>query len=244
MQRLEAAQERRIGRFVAEVSAIDADEPFPPALLAALQRLVPCDAVIYSGLDRISERYLEGVMFPVEDGEDGADDGLDYWAIRHLHPVCNHHQTTGDWSAYRLSDFVSLRQLRSSRIYDEWFRPLGVERYLAVGLDAPLTHTKCFLFERGPGRDFDAGDSLVLNALRPYLAMRYDVAARRRPSAAELTAREREIVDLVGEGLTNAQVAERLWISPGTVRRHLENVYAKLGVRTRTAAVRAADRQA
>jgi DNA-binding CsgD family transcriptional regulator len=42
---------------------------------------------------------------------------------------------------------------------------------------------------------------------------------------------------LVAEGLTNTQIAERLWISPGTVRRHLQNVFAKLGVHTRTAAV-------
>ena len=42
---------------------------------------------------------------------------------------------------------------------------------------------------------------------------------------------------LVAEGLTNKQIAERLWISPGTVRRHLQNAFAKLGVHTRTAAV-------
>jgi DNA-binding CsgD family transcriptional regulator len=52
-----------------------------------------------------------------------------------------------------------------------------------------------------------------------------------------LTAREREILDLVAEGRTNAEIAERLWVSPGTVRRHLENIYAKLGVHTRMAAV-------
>jgi DNA-binding CsgD family transcriptional regulator len=60
------------------------------------------------------------------------------------------------------------------------------------------------------------------------------------PRATEsrpLTGREHEIVMLVAEGLTNAQIAERLWISPGTVRRHLENVFAKLDVHTRTAAV-------
>jgi DNA-binding CsgD family transcriptional regulator len=51
-----------------------------------------------------------------------------------------------------------------------------------------------------------------------------------------LTSREREILDLVAEGRTNAQIAERLWLSPGTVRKHLDNVYAKLGVHTRTAA--------
>lgn len=52
-----------------------------------------------------------------------------------------------------------------------------------------------------------------------------------------LTRREHEVVMLVAEGLTNTQIAERLWISPGTVRRHLQNVFAKLGVHTRTAAV-------
>jgi DNA-binding NarL/FixJ family response regulator len=51
-----------------------------------------------------------------------------------------------------------------------------------------------------------------------------------------LTSREREILDLVAEGRTNAEIAERLWLSLGTVRKHLDNVYAKLGVHTRTAA--------
>ncbi len=52
-----------------------------------------------------------------------------------------------------------------------------------------------------------------------------------------LTPREHEVVLLVAEGLTNADIARQLWISPGTVRRHLENVFAKLDVHTRTAAV-------
>jgi DNA-binding CsgD family transcriptional regulator len=57
-----------------------------------------------------------------------------------------------------------------------------------------------------------------------------------------LTRREQEVLALVAEGLTNAEIGLRLWISAGTVRRHLENVYAKLEVHTRTAAVRAAYR--
>jgi DNA-binding NarL/FixJ family response regulator len=51
-----------------------------------------------------------------------------------------------------------------------------------------------------------------------------------------LTAREREILDLVAEGRTNAEIAERLCVSFGTVKKHLDNIYAKLGVHTRTAA--------
>ena len=51
-----------------------------------------------------------------------------------------------------------------------------------------------------------------------------------------LTSRESEIMELVASGLTNAAIAERLWISPGTVKKHLDNVFAKLGVSNRTAA--------
>jgi DNA-binding CsgD family transcriptional regulator len=52
-----------------------------------------------------------------------------------------------------------------------------------------------------------------------------------------LTPREQEVLSWVSRGKTNAEIARLLWISPGTVRKHLENVYAKLGVNTRTAAV-------
>jgi DNA-binding CsgD family transcriptional regulator len=49
-----------------------------------------------------------------------------------------------------------------------------------------------------------------------------------------LTPRERESLELVAEGRTNAEVAGLLWVSPGTVRKHPENAYDKLGVHTRT----------
>ena len=54
-----------------------------------------------------------------------------------------------------------------------------------------------------------------------------------------LTSREQEVLALVAEGRSNAEIAAALWIAPGTVRTHLEHVYAKLGVQNRTAAVRA-----
>jgi DNA-binding CsgD family transcriptional regulator len=58
-----------------------------------------------------------------------------------------------------------------------------------------------------------------------------------KQSGIELTAREREVLGWVARGKTNPQIAELLWLAPSTVRKHLENVYAKLGVSTRTAAV-------
>ena len=51
-----------------------------------------------------------------------------------------------------------------------------------------------------------------------------------------LTPRQREILAHVGAGLTDSQIAERLEISPATVRKHLEQIYERLDVHTRTAA--------
>ena len=51
--------------------------------------------------------------------------------------------------------------------------------------------------------------------------------------------RERQILHHVARGKTNAQIAWQLGISAETIRKHLENVYEKLGVHTRTGAVAA-----
>jgi len=50
-----------------------------------------------------------------------------------------------------------------------------------------------------------------------------------------LTHREREIVELVAAGKTNAEIAATLWVAPSTVKKHLENVYAKTGIGRRAA---------
>jgi DNA-binding NarL/FixJ family response regulator len=55
---------------------------------------------------------------------------------------------------------------------------------------------------------------------------------------AGLTAREVEVLRLIAQGLTNAQVAEQLTISPRTVDAHLTSIYGKIGVNSRSAATR------
>lgn len=59
-------------------------------------------------------------------------------------------------------------------------------------------------------------------------------------SRSVLSTREIQVLELLAEGSTNAEIAVQLVISGGTVKRHLANVYTKLGVGTRLAAVRRA----
>ena len=60
---------------------------------------------------------------------------------------------------------------------------------------------------------------------------------RDRGAASVLSARERDVLQWVARGKTNAEIATALYISESTVRKHLQNSYEKLGVSSRTAAV-------
>lgn len=77
-----------------------------------------------------------------------------------------------------------------------------------------------------------SGDALLLEEA----CDKFGLSSREREILA-LSPREREILALLAGGKTNSEIGEALWIAPSTVRRHLEKIYAKLGVRTRTAAV-------
>ncbi|MFI5806284.1 response regulator [Streptomyces sp. NPDC051561] len=76
------------------------------------------------------------------------------------------------------------------------------------------------------------------SALAPAVAHR--LMDRMRTPAEALTKRELEVLQLVGEGLSNQQISKALFLSQATVKSHLVHIYAKLGVDSRTSAVAAA----
>ncbi|MGY0490132.1 response regulator transcription factor [Streptomyces sp. WG-D5] len=65
-------------------------------------------------------------------------------------------------------------------------------------------------------------------------------AAPPRPLPEDLTPREREVLALIGQGLPNRAIAEKLFISEATVKTHINNLFAKAGLRDRADAVRRA----
>ena len=56
------------------------------------------------------------------------------------------------------------------------------------------------------------------------------IASRRRTPLDDLTPREREVHELMGEGMTNTGIAERLFVSEGAVEKHTQRLFAKLGL--------------
>jgi two-component system response regulator DesR len=87
-------------------------------------------------------------------------------------------------------------------------------------------------------KDWSAAD--VVKAVR-MVSLGTEVFAEAKPEGGEtLTERERDVLQLIASGATNREAAERLHLSPHTVKDHTTAIYRKLGVRNRAEAVRRA----
>jgi ATP/maltotriose-dependent transcriptional regulator MalT len=116
----------------------------------------------------------------------------------------------------------------------------------AVEVTGNYDHLICAL--RGSAELLDAmvkhsrGRSVVETAAirsnDPTLCLSVDLDRRpRKARDVSLSRRECEVLELVSEGFTNVEIGKRLFISPKTVKTHLQHVYEKLDVNSRTAAV-------
>lgn len=81
-----------------------------------------------------------------------------------------------------------------------------------------------------------AGDALLSPSATRRLVAEFAAHAKTptAPVLPELTAREREVLVLVAEGLSNAEIGARLFMSPATARTHVSRILTKLGARDRT----------
>jgi DNA-binding CsgD family transcriptional regulator len=202
-------------------------------LLEVVGRLVPCDSVSWARMDlEASEQSNRSVEFGYECTvyEDPALADV-WWAHHTTHPIWGRPCP----AVVSIGDLVSPREWHRTSFYQEFMRPAGLDHDLFVQLPHPPRETHVLLLSRGPGLDFSERDHLVLQLVRPHL----EVAIRRATVRPHLTNREREILALVHDGYTNADIAKHLHVSPTTVRTHLANVFSRLGVHTRTGAVAA-----
>jgi DNA-binding CsgD family transcriptional regulator len=319
----------------AELLELEDAVAFPPRFLGRLAALLRSPEVDYSDLDRGLERSHWQAWW--REGETGSEvldsrgwDARTYFRLRHEHPTCGYRERANEWTtALKVSDFVTRREFRRTRIWNELYREDGVDHWMDVGLRPDGTRTRMLIFTRRRG-DFDERDRLVLELLQPHLQRRHDRvtaaaeaadalasleergaddprhvvlctrdgviefaspqsrrllaayfgsvngrlskavlgAVRRRPQPLvverggwrltvrattsaglvvlllgeedtrldRLTPRQRTILAHVARGQTDAQIAATIGIAPATVNKHLEQIYRRLGVHTRTAA--------
>jgi two-component system response regulator DesR len=88
-------------------------------------------------------------------------------------------------------------------------------------------------------KELGAGD--IVKAVR-MVALGMEVFGRSEERPGPLSGREREVVVLIAAGATNREIAQRLFLSPHTVKEHTSAIYRKLGVRNRAEAVKRAQR--
>ncbi len=238
MEALSAADLRGVLGFLEVAGEVDGVDPFPESVLAALLGVIPADVVSYGDYDRGGTGWRSGVRWQ---GTVLADLTPD---------ICEAHLRFTDqmphppWTplaghAVRWSDLLTRRRLHSLDIYAEVGKPLELEYQLELWMVSPSGVKGGFAFDRAE-RDFSKRDIEMLDTLRPHLAQlsRNARLRRSRPAGAGLlTPREHEILAWVARGKTNGEIAGILYLAPGTVRKHLDNVFGKLGVGNRAAAV-------
>jgi DNA-binding CsgD family transcriptional regulator len=163
------------------------------------------------------------------------------------HPlVCEHGRNPGAVTR-RIGELLPESRFRSTPLYNDYYRVIGIDHVMAVPIHVDRRLLVSFVLNR-IGRGFSDRDCARLEVMRPHLGNLYrlSVAASALPdtsedTAASLTPRERDVLRWVAAGKTDRDIGEILEISPRTVQKHLQNIYEKLGVETRTAAVMRAD---
>ena len=238
--------------FLLEAVSDEGTTPFPAHVLDGMRRVVRCETVSYREWN--PEKRLEFSL-----ASDEPEAIMQVWPaypyVRQDDPIPGGAQPRSplpdrEWlgQALTISDFIGDRQFRRTGLYAEMCKPLGVRAVMKVFLATGGATGASFVFDTTRIR-FTDSDRLALQRLIPYLVqLRRNAHARKtylallnstaaaRTRLQCLTSRERVVLARAAAGETNAMIAQALFISPGTVRKHLEHIFDKLEVRTRTEA--------
>lgn len=154
--------------------------------------------------------------------------------------MCSYPQRTADLaSVVMTADFYpTVQQAQNTPMR----RDVVTDCFSVMLISLPARHglVRRIVVGRAGPPGFTERDRQVAALLRPHVQEVLADADRRRSDAPELTPREWEVLGLVAQDLTHAQVARRLCVSARTVHKHMENIRDRLGVHSAAGAVASA----
>ena len=244
MTRLGAADLEAVLSFLEEAQTVEGPAPFTTQVLDRLKDVIGCSYATYSEIDQPARTVRQYVTCSAE--IDGVPDSpaSDWWDSPRTVQLLRYRAASGGRFIVLANAFS--RNQRTSGKFNGNFREYGVSDEIHIDLDATRRWSACL--NVSDEHDFGPREQRMLELLRPHFSGLYRSAVHRRrlhamtatfdPDAVtRLTPRERDVMACVARGLSNGQIARVLVVERSTVRKHLEHVYEKLGVGSRTAAL-------
>jgi DNA-binding CsgD family transcriptional regulator len=221
------------------------DDPTPGmpwALLHGMCRLIGCDSTNFCEFDLPVRTTLTGQNSTDEDQSLLINDPYDpddpYWRYYQDSLPCVYHERSADLSeAIKFSDFYTRKELDAHPLWREMFnRDNDTKHCMLISMPTSPGHTRRLLVWRDDGSDFTERDRLLMRVLRPHFYEVYLDSQRRLNKVPKLSRRELQVLQLAAQGRSNAEIAHELFVAVSTVRKHMENIFDRTGVRSRAAA--------
>jgi DNA-binding CsgD family transcriptional regulator len=222
--------------IVHDAAVDDSREAFPSSVLRALADLIRSDACVgYQELDLLTPfRVVDLIEVVGEQPSPKTEEA--FYTHGWQNPMhCRLHAR--EERVLLLSELLTRRGKKALEYDALVWRPHGIDDALRLWLPAPRGHSRSIYLERS-GMNYTQREKRLFSLLRPHLVRIKSHAESRRRFAGRngLTSRESEVLGWIARGKTNAEIGALLCISRHTVRKHIENIFEKLNVRTRTAA--------
>jgi DNA-binding CsgD family transcriptional regulator len=201
-------------------------------------------AILTEWDDRVSEAPTSGTDPSVAATRASEPDLWRSLLRRGGHPIVARWQRSPDSGALRMSDVIDRCSFHHLELFDTFLRPHGIERAVGVRVPDGASHVlKGFdlsVYRTGARTsDFTERRAGILAHVGIHveqILQRADMHPFVTGSMARLglSRREAEVAPWTSKGKTNAEIARILFLAPGTVKKHLDNIYRRLSIRTRT----------
>lgn len=225
-------------------------DPLRELILRLSSRLVANEWASYNEIER--DTYRSVLNFRIPDSIEIQARAPSLLACVHEHPGVNLRSATS-FQARTMSDYLPWGRFQRTTMYNEYYRHVGVRHQIFFSFDGGRGTRRTIALNR-KSSGFSDRDRSILDIMSPHFCQAYATASLlqqtrqtgvlpleasdRSPSRlTNLTRRENEILGWIARGKSNPEIATILGLSVRTVYKHVEHLFAKMGVETRAQAM-------